>query len=55
VGGKLVGLGRDGAAANIPANGLKGLVEKEIEWIYWVWCLGASNQGCISWHLLYFD
>ena len=30
----VVGVGRDGAAANIAADGLKGLVEKEIEWIY---------------------
>ena len=36
---KLVGIAIDGASANIAANGLKGLVEKELDWIYWMWCL----------------
>ena len=36
---KLVGLATDGASANIAANGLKGLVEKELDWIFWMWCL----------------
>jgi hypothetical protein len=35
----LVGIGTDGASANIAAAGLKGLVEKEIPWVYWSWCL----------------
>ena len=36
---KLVGIGMDGASANIAAQGLKGLVEQECEWIFWMWCL----------------
>ena len=36
---KLVGIATDGAAANVAGNGLKGLVERELEWIFWMWCL----------------
>jgi hypothetical protein len=36
---KLVGFGTDGAAANISKQGLKGLVEKELKWVFWMWCL----------------
>lgn len=35
----LVGIGTDGASSNVAAGGLKGLVEKEIPWLYWSWCL----------------
>ena len=35
----LIGIGTDGASANVAAAGLKGLVEKEISWIFWMWCL----------------
>lgn len=34
---KLVGFGTDGAAANIPKH--TGLIEKELHWILWMWCL----------------
>ena len=37
--GKIVGIGTDGAAANITGAGLKGLVEKEIPWVIWMWCM----------------
>ena len=30
----LVGIGTDGASANIAAIGLKGLVEAELEWVF---------------------
>jgi len=36
---KLVGIGTNGAAANIAGAGLKGLVEKELPWIFWMWCM----------------
>ena len=36
---KLIGIGTDGAAANISSAGLKGLVEREFPWVYWMWCL----------------
>jgi len=36
---KIVGIGTDGAAANIAVAGLKGLVEKEIPWVVWMWCM----------------
>ncbi len=35
----LVGIGTDGASANIAGGGLRGLVEKNIPWLYWSWCL----------------
>lgn len=36
---KLVGIGTDGASANIAAAGLKGRVENKLPWIYWMWCM----------------
>lgn len=33
---KLVGIGTDGASANIAAAGLKGLVESKAKWIFWM-------------------
>ena len=36
---RLVGIATDGASVNMAAHGLKGLVENELEWIFWMWCL----------------
>ena len=36
---KLVAIGSDGAATNIARGGLKGLVEAELDWVFWMWCL----------------
>ena len=36
---KLVGVGTDGASANIAAHGLKGLVERRLPWVFWMWCM----------------
>ena len=36
---KLVGIGTDGASANVGGRGLKGLVEMHIPWIFWMWCM----------------
>ena len=44
----LVGIGTDGASANIAAAGLKGLVEKEIPWIYWSWCLAHRLELAVK-------
>ena len=35
---KLVGIGTDGASANIAACALKGLVEQHVPWVFWMWC-----------------
>ena len=35
----LVGIGSDGASANVARGGLKGLVESKCEWLFWMWCL----------------
>lgn len=35
----MVGFGTNGAAVNISKQGLKGLIEKELQWIFWMWCL----------------
>jgi len=32
-------VGTDGAAVNIARAGLKGLVEKELPWVFWSWCM----------------
>ena len=46
---KLVGVGTDGAAANVASAGLKGLVEEKIPWVFWMWCLAhrLCNEGFI--------
>ena len=44
----LVGIGTDGASANIAAAGLKGLVEKEIPWVYWSWCLAHCVELAVK-------
>jgi len=36
---KIVGIGTDLASANVAGAGLKGLVEKEIPWVVWMWCM----------------
>ena len=36
---QLVGIGTDGASANIAKAGLKGIVESKLKWIVWMWCL----------------
>ena len=36
---QLIGIRTDDASANVATAGLKGLVEKEISWIFWMWCL----------------
>ena len=45
---RLVGIGTDGAAANIASGGLKGLVEKELPWVYWMWCLAHRLELAIK-------
>ena len=40
----LVGIGTDGASVNIVAAGLKGLVEGELQWIFWMWCLAHRQE-----------
>ena len=45
---RLVGIATDGAAVNIARNGLKGLVEKELEWIFWMWCLAQRLELAVK-------
>ena len=45
---KLVGVGSDGAAANIARAGLKGLVEEQLEWIFWMWCLAHRIELAVK-------
>ena len=44
----LVGIGTDGASANIAAAGMKGLVEKELPWVFWMWCLAHRVELAIK-------
>lgn len=44
----LVGIGTDGASANIAAAGLKGLVEKEAPWVHWSWCLAHRVELAVK-------
>ncbi len=45
---KLVGIGSDGAAANIAKGGLKGLVEEHCDWIFWMWCLAHRLELAVK-------
>ena len=44
----LVGVGTDGASSNIAAGGLKGLVERNIPWVYWNWCFAHRIELAIK-------
>ena len=44
----LIGIGTDGASANIAAAGLKGLIEKEVPWLYWSWCLAHRVELAVK-------
>jgi len=45
---KIVGIGTDGASANIAGAGLKGLVEKEIPWVVWLWCMAHRLELAVK-------
>ena len=45
---KLVGVGTDGAVANIAASGLKGLVEERLGWVFWMWCMAHRLELAIK-------
>ena len=45
---KLVGVGTDGAAANIAPAGLRGLVETKLPWVFWNWCLAHRLELAIK-------
>ena len=44
----LVGICTDGASANIASGGLKGLIEKEIPWLFWSWCLAHRVELAVK-------
>ena len=44
---RIVGIGSDGASTN-NARGLKGLVESQCEWIFWMWCLAHRLQLAVK-------
>ncbi len=44
----LVGVGTDGASANVASAGLKGLVEREVPWVYWSWCLAHRLELAVK-------
>ncbi len=44
----LIGIGTDGASANIAAAGVKGLVEDKVPWIFWMWCLAHRVELAIK-------
>ena len=45
---KIVGIGTDGASANIADAGLKGLVEKEMSWVVWMWCMAHCLELAVK-------
>ena len=45
---RLIGIGTDGASANIARRGLKGLIESKLPWIFWSWCLAHRLELSIK-------
>ena len=45
---KIVGINTDGASANIAGAGLKGLVEKEMLWVIWMWCMAHHLELAVE-------
>ena len=45
---RLVGIGSDGASANIARGGLKGLVQSQCEWVFWMWCLAHRLELAVK-------
>ena len=41
---RLVGIGTDGASANIAGGGLNGLIEAKLPWMFWMWCLAHRME-----------
>ena len=45
---RLVGIGTDGTNTNIASAGLKGLVESQVPWVFWMWCLAHRVELAIK-------
>ena len=45
---KLIGVGTDGASANVARKGLKGLIGKRLPWVYWSWCLAHRLELAVK-------
>ena len=45
---RLVGIGTDGASANIAAAVLKGMVEERVSWVFWMWCLAYRLELAVK-------
>ena len=41
-------VGTVGASANIAVAGMKGLVEKELPWVFWMWCLAHRLELAVQ-------
>ena len=38
----------DGASVNVASGGLKGVVEKQVPWVYWMWCMAHRLELAIK-------
>ena len=45
---KLIGMGTDGASANIAGRGLKGLMERKLPWLYWMWSIAHRLELAVK-------
>ena len=45
---KLVGIGSDGASANIAKGDLKGLIESQCEWMFRMWYLAPRLELAVK-------
>ena len=44
----MIGIATDGASSNIAKQGLKGLVESKVPWIFWMWYLAHRLELAIK-------
>ena len=45
---KMIGFGCDGASANIAEGGLKGILTREVPWIFMFWCLAHRLELAVK-------
>ena len=44
----LIGIGTDCASANIAAAGLKDLVDAQLVWVFWTWCVAHRQELAVK-------
>ena len=45
---RLIGIATDGTFVNVASGGIKGVVEKQVPWVYWMWCMAHRLELAIK-------